>query len=98
MTNEQERITKALDYAGQYGQIDGAHHKAWVIDQVVRALTGCPMVRMVNHRASTPDGKGFMDYEYEGQGESEEYRAFVRDHCAGEDGADTYAWDEGIAP
>ena len=31
---------KALDVAFRYAQIDGAHHKAWVIDQMVRALLG----------------------------------------------------------
>lgn len=36
---EQACIQDALDVIEQYGQIDGAHHKAWVIDQVVRALT-----------------------------------------------------------
>lgn len=30
----------ALDLALRYGQIDGDHHKAWVIDQMVTALTG----------------------------------------------------------
>lgn len=34
------RINEALDLASQYAQIDGAHHKMWVIDQMVRALTG----------------------------------------------------------
>ena len=34
-----DRIKEALDYA-TYGQIDGGHHKTWVIDQMVRALTG----------------------------------------------------------
>lgn len=34
-----ERIEKALEIAFRYAQIDGAHHKAWVIDQMVRALT-----------------------------------------------------------
>jgi hypothetical protein len=46
MTDEslepQNRIAKALDVANCYGSIDGAHHKMWVIDQMVRALTGCP--------------------------------------------------------
>lgn len=42
--SEQERIQKALDLAVRYGGIDGDHHKAWVIDQMVRALTGCPLV------------------------------------------------------
>ena len=36
----EERIKKALDVAWQYSQIDGAHHKAWSIDQMVRALCG----------------------------------------------------------
>lgn len=31
-------LVKALEVARQYGQIDGAHHKAWVIDQMVREL------------------------------------------------------------
>ena len=35
-----ETIEKALEVARDYGQIDGAHHRAWVIDQMVRALCG----------------------------------------------------------
>lgn len=35
-----ERIEKALSYAWSYGQIDGSHHKMWVIDQMVKALCG----------------------------------------------------------
>lgn len=35
-----ERIEKAVELAVRYGGIDGEHHKAWVIDQMVRALTG----------------------------------------------------------
>jgi hypothetical protein len=87
-----ERIEKALELARQDGQIDGAHHKMWVIDQMVRALTGCPMVLM---KGSDYGGKPF---EYEAQGESEEYRQLIADAKAGEDGADTYSWDTGIAP
>ncbi|QHJ84047.1 MAG: hypothetical protein [Caudoviricetes sp.] len=26
------------------------------------------------------------------------YEVWVRDYCAGEDGPETYEWDEGIAP
>lgn len=33
-------IEKAVDLAYSFGQIDGAHHKTWVIDQMVRALLG----------------------------------------------------------
>ena len=34
-------IARALDLAVRYGGIGGDHHKSWVIDQMVRALTGC---------------------------------------------------------
>lgn len=84
-------IEKALEFAIN-GQVDGGHHKAWAIDQIVRALTGCPMVW---RQATSWDGK---PYEYEAQGESDEYKRFVADARAGEDGAETYSWDEGIAP
>lgn len=61
------RILAALEIAHS-GGIDGAHHKQWVIDQMVRALTG------------------------------DKYDEWVKEHKAGDDGPDTYDWDEGIAP
>ncbi len=30
----------AIDIMTEFGQMDGAHHKAWVIDQAMRALLG----------------------------------------------------------
>lgn len=33
---------KKLLSLATWGQIDGGHHKMWVIDQMVRALCGCP--------------------------------------------------------
>lgn len=35
-------IVQALALALRYGQIAGAHHKTWVIDQMVRALLQTP--------------------------------------------------------
>lgn len=35
-----EKIKNALRIAWRYGQIDGSHHKMWVIDQMVRNLLG----------------------------------------------------------
>jgi hypothetical protein len=64
----QERIDEAVTLAVRYGGIDGDHHKAWVIDQMVRVLTG------------------------------ERYEEVVRLARSGEDGPDTYDWNEGIAP
>lgn len=65
---EEKRIQAALDVAHRFGGIDGEHHKEWVIDQMVRALTG------------------------------DSYLEWVRIQKAGDDGPDTYAWSEGIAP
>ncbi len=87
-----ERISNALNYAFMFGQVDSAHHKAWTIDQMVRALTGCPEVVV-----EESDSQGFS-YSYTTQGESEEYKQWVKKHNNGEDGPDTYEWYEGIAP
>jgi hypothetical protein len=88
----QERITAALEVAVRYGGIDGAHHKTWVIDQMVRSLTGCPLVK-----GTATDVRGEL-YEYEELGESEEYLKLVADARSGEDGPETYDWDIGITP
>lgn len=34
-----DRIERALETAWSSGQVDGSHHKMWVIDQMVRELT-----------------------------------------------------------
>jgi hypothetical protein len=59
---------QAIELIVKYGGIDGAHHKDWVLDQVVRLLAGS------------------------------EYENVIREAKAGEDGPNTYDWDEGIAP
>lgn len=64
----EERIKKALEVIERYGGIDGAHHKQWCLDQVVRAL------------------------------KAHHYEKWVAEYNAGEEGPDTYSWDEGIAP
>jgi len=64
----ESKVQEALDLIKNYGGIDGGHHKQWVLDQVVRKLTGFG------------------------------YEAWVTGHNDGEDGPETYIWDEGIAP
>ena len=51
-----EKICAALDLAKSYGGIDGDHHKAWVIDQMVRALTGDAYEDFVADAKSGEDG------------------------------------------
>jgi hypothetical protein len=82
-------ISKALEIAIRSGGVDGSHHKMWTIDQMVRALTGCPIVKR-----DGVDAHGHP-YSYEAQGESGEYKAFLREYSGNED---EYVWDEGIAP
>lgn len=57
------RVTDALDVLTRYGQTDGAHHKAWVIDQAVRALTGDGYVEHV--RAATAGRHGPDTYPWD---------------------------------
>jgi hypothetical protein len=68
--NDESKIAKALDIADRYGTADGAHHKMWVIDQMVRLLCG-------NKR---------------------EYIRWIAKHSKGDDGPNTYSWDEGVPP
>lgn len=38
MSGNQGLVEQALIIIAQYGSIDGAHHKQWVIDQVLRCI------------------------------------------------------------
>jgi hypothetical protein len=92
MSAADDRITEALGFALQYGGIDGEHHKMWVIDQMVRALTGCPMVKFIGTDSRE------QKYEFEAQGTSDEYIKWVNNARSGEDGPETYDWDVGVVP
>ena len=84
----ESRIKKAL-YAARGNLDDGAQDKAHAIDQMVRALTGCPMVEK--------KGKDFLGktYTYQTFGESQEYLDWVAAVEDGDDGPYTYEWDNG---
>lgn len=88
-----EKVEKAL-MSLRDGAFDGEHHKQWAIDQTVRILTGCPLV--VVHAT---DVRG-TPYSYETYGESEAYKAWVREMEGDPEDDDNYygEWDTGIAP
>ncbi len=46
----------ALSVAKDYGQIDGAHHKAWVIDQMCRKILGDDYDAFVTSHNNGGDG------------------------------------------
>lgn len=78
-----------LEYISAYGQIDGAHHKQWVLDEVARILKGTPVVVSI---ARWEDGK--EEYRYStADPPSDDYTAWVQERLNS-----GYGYDEGIAP
>lgn len=60
----EQRILKAIDIAITFGGTDGAHHKMWVIDQILRTLAGSEYESIV---ADAKDGEDGPDtYEWDG--------------------------------
>ena len=84
----------AMKYIGNYGQIDGGHHKLWVLDQVARILMGTPILLKL---AKWDNGQ--CEYRYDTGKPSKAYLDWVED-MKGDivDGEDEYGYDKGIAP
>ena len=82
----------ALRFIGDYGQIDGDHHKLWVLDQVARILHGTKVEVTL---ATFPNGE--HEYRYETSDPSPDYLGWVEDLTRDDDGNE-YDYDEGIAP
>ena len=55
MTPE-EKINKAVEIGLRYGDYDGGHHKMWVIDQMIRALTGDDYESVIKTACMGEDG------------------------------------------
>lgn len=56
-------IGEAIDLAIQYGQTDGAHHKAWVIDQMVRLLAGSEYDEIIKQACDGEDGPNTYSWD-----------------------------------
>lgn len=52
----EERNWRAMELAVRYGSIDGAHHKTWVIDQMIRILAGNKYDAIVAEACDGEDG------------------------------------------
>jgi hypothetical protein len=57
------RIDRALECAISYGGIDGDHHKAWVIDQMIRWLTGDKYDSIVEDACAGEDGPNTYSWD-----------------------------------
>jgi hypothetical protein len=83
----------AMYFIERYGQIDGAHHKLWVLDQVARILKGTPIVVEV-----AKWDNGVEEYRISTGDQSKEYAIWVNEMIGDDDGEPEYTYDEGIAP
>lgn len=83
----------ALYFIGAYGGIDGAHHKDWVLDQVARILNGAEII-VVEARWGQLNNN-HTEYRVRVGEPTNEYIAWVADMMNGEDGPNTYSYDEG---
>lgn len=83
----------AMLWVEMYTGIDGSHHKDWLIDQIARILKG---TKVIIKLAKWDDG--IEEYRFTLDDASIEYHKWVERMCDGEDGADTYSYEVGIAP
>jgi hypothetical protein len=90
-----DREKWALAYISAYGQIDGSHHKQWVLDQVARILLGTPVIVSL----AKWEG-GFKEYRFNTSEPSDTYKEWVEEMLGATlpDGDREYDYDEGIAP
>jgi len=58
-----QRIDDAIALAVRMGSVDGAHHKAWLIDQMVRILAGPDYERIVADACAGEDGPNTYDWD-----------------------------------
>ena len=83
----------AMYFIECYGQIDGAHHKNWVMDQVARIYNGVkPIIKLARW------DNGQSEYRISLGEETDEYHFWVAKMKHGEDGENTYFYDEGSCP
>jgi len=83
----------AIKYIQDYSYIDGAHHKQWLLDQVVRILCGTTVVIKLAKWDDVPS-----EYRFSLDKPTQEYLDYVTKAKAGEDGPNTYEYDEGVTP
>lgn len=56
-------IDEAIDLIVRYGGIDGEHHKAWVLDQVVRVLAQDEYDEIVRNACDGEDGPNTYEWD-----------------------------------
>lgn len=85
----------AMIFISQYGQIEGNHHKAWVLDQVSRILKG---TKVVVKEAAWADGTTEFRYDVSEitSMEYNEWRQVMSGQTVNHE--TEYNYDEGVCP
>lgn len=61
--SQDQKIERALNVIFDFGGVDGAHHKQWVLDQVVRHLTGEKYDEWIREYKDGSDGPDTFDWD-----------------------------------
>lgn len=83
----------AMLWIEMYNVIDGADHKAWLIDQVARILKGAKVTLKIAKWEN-----GTKEERFNLEEPPKLYWDWVEEMKDGEDGKNTYEYDFGIAP
>lgn len=85
----------AMLFVAKYGQTDGDHHKAWVLDQVARILNGTPVIVKL-----AKWDNDLEEYRFDVNTPSQKYLDWVEKMLGKKekDGSREYSYEEGIAP
>jgi len=62
-SSAEERIQRAVDLAIRFGGTDEMHHMRWVVDQMVRALTGDRYDEIVVLACDGEDGPNTYEWD-----------------------------------
>lgn len=98
----EERAAEALALIFEYSQVDGSHHKSWVIDQAVRKLLGEPQyarfVRAYRFDGLPLDADESLVADYERVAAGDYYDGDYSEEFVAKVENGHYEWDEGVAP
>ncbi len=90
----------AMYFVEKYGQIDGDHHKQWVLDMVARALNGCiPIIKLAKWDNGSKEYRiSYYDEIAKKYLDNEKYLYWVSKMEFDEEENEYYGYDTGIAP
>lgn len=57
------KLEEAMDFLLAFGQVDGSHHKMWVIDQTIRILTGEKYDDIIKMYRDGEDGENTHEWD-----------------------------------